>query len=99
MRFLASSACAMLVVAVPAFAQESQPATESAATAGGDIVVEGEKEDSKLDKVICKRERILGSRLGTTKVCRTRRQWEADSAQDRRDIEQVQSSRQTAGGN
>ncbi|QKG70193.1 hypothetical protein [Erythrobacter mangrovi] len=98
MRFLATSAAAILVVAAPVIAQESQPATDETAAVDKEIVVEGEKEDSKLDKVVCRTERIVGSRLATAKRCQTRRQWAADRAQDRRDIERIQNSRETAGG-
>lgn len=97
MRILASSAIALLVVSAPVVAQDSQPAADDTAATGQDAAVEGEKEDPDLDKVVCRSEKILGSRLGSTKRCQTRRQWEAERAADRRDIERVQNTRYKAG--
>jgi hypothetical protein len=92
MKFFAVPTLAALAFASPTTAQDSSaPAVE--APADGGIVVEGEKEDPDADKVVCKTERVLGSRLSTTKRCQTRRQWKAEQAANRQDVERVQNGR------
>lgn len=92
MKILVFPVLAAFALSSPGFAQEtSAPAADTPAAA--DIVVDGEKEDPQADKVICKTERTVGSRLNTTKRCLTRRQWEAERAANRQDIERVQSAR------
>jgi hypothetical protein len=69
-------------LAVPATAQtttvQSQPATQ-AATAKSDV-----------NKLICKRQEEIGSRLGAKKVCLTQKQWEERAQIDREDTERIQ---------
>lgn len=36
------------------------------------------------DKMICKRQKVTGSRLGGREVCKTRREWDQQSAEARR---------------
>ncbi|MEZ5680316.1 MAG: hypothetical protein R3E14_03365 [Erythrobacter sp.] len=88
---------AVRIAAISAVLLVVAPVQLSAQEAGSDsgakdptIVVEGEKEDPSLDKVICKRIRSTGSRLGESKECRTKRQWEAEKAQSRQQIEKAQ---------
>ena len=69
-------------------------------TAGGsvkdeNIVVEGEKEDPSLDKVICKTIKTTGSRLSQDRECKTKRQWEAGKAENRQQIEKAQNYKWT----
>jgi len=69
-----------VAVAVPAAAQttiQQQPA--QAATAKSDV-----------NKLVCKTEETIGSRLAAKKVCLTVQQWQDRAAQDRDQLERVQ---------
>lgn len=44
-------------------------------------------------QVICEKQEVLGSRLATRRVCKTRAQWADDRLQDRQEIEKVQMQR------
>lgn len=47
------------------------------------------------NKIVCRSKAAkIGSRLGATRECRTQREWDDISAQDRREVEKMQ-----AGGN
>lgn len=41
-------------------------------------------------KLICKRQRVLGSRLGSNKVCATRKQWDEDKRRAQQNVDQTQ---------
>lgn len=86
-------------VAGAALAQSAEPAAP-AKQADPDIVVSGQPEqvDPEMDKVVCRRDKAVGSRLNTKQVCKTQRQWTADKEQDRRDIDRIQANRPTSGG-
>ena len=67
-----------------ACAVEPAPAPQSAATAKG--------KQTDLDKVVCKAQDTLGTRLGARKVCMTVAQWQAyedDMKDQTRRIQQV----------
>lgn len=68
-----ASVALLLAAAAPAMAQDpaSDPATPTAKT-------------NPLDKIICRTEEGLGSRLNRKKVCMTVREWK-DQAQDSRE--------------
>lgn len=68
----------------------AQDAAPQKSDADETIVVEGEAEDPSLDKVVCKTVKSTGSRLGQSKECRTKRQWQAEKAQSRQQIEKAQ---------
>ncbi|QPC99331.1 hypothetical protein [Qipengyuania soli] len=57
------------------------------------IIVEGQQEDPQQDKIVCKTVKVIGSRVNTGKECKSRRQWTAEKAQNRQDLEKIQSSR------
>lgn len=42
------------------------------------------------NEVVCEKQKVLGSRLGTRRVCMTRAQWADLQLQDRQEIERVQ---------
>jgi len=44
-------------------------------------------------QVICEKQEVLGSRLATRRVCKTRAQWADDRLQDRQEVEKVQTQR------
>ena len=69
-----------IAVAMPAAAQTTvDPQPVPAPTAKTDV-----------NKLVCKREETLGSRLGAKKVCLTVQQWQDRAAQDRDQLERVQ---------
>lgn len=69
-----------VAVAMPAAAQTTvQPQPVQAPTANSDV-----------NKLICKKEEQIGSRLGAKKVCMTLEQWQARTSQDRDQLERVQ---------
>jgi hypothetical protein len=69
-----------LGVAMPAVSKTTvQPQPVQAATAKSDV-----------NKLICKKEEEIGSRLGAKKVCLTLEQWQARTSEDRQQLERVQ---------
>jgi hypothetical protein len=49
------------------------------------------------NEVVCIREPVIGSRVNTTRVCRTRSEWAEIRRQYRQNIERAQSNRPSAG--
>lgn len=45
------------------------------------------------DKIICRSEQSIGSRLAKTKRCMTAREWAAEKATNKQDIERIQANR------
>jgi Flp pilus assembly protein CpaB len=84
----ALSALLIFVSAAPlAVAEGSSPPAGSAQAKAVD-----KRSDDQT--VVCKREDVTGSRLGATKVCHTRAEWEAQAAEARSAIDRVQQSPQ-----
>ncbi len=75
-----AAAAAGLLVSAPA-------AAETAAAASS------QKPADKSSEVVCERQEITGSRLGTRRICLTRAQWAERRLQDRQEVEKVQTSR------
>lgn len=68
------------------------------ATAGLSVAVHAEDADQKADKnnpdkLICRSEPVLGSRLAKNKRCMTKAQWDEDRRQTRMQLEQNQATR------
>lgn len=49
------------------------------------------------NEMVCVREQVLGSRLGSKKICRTRAEWADQRLQDRQELERVQMRRGAKG--
>lgn len=81
---VAVAAVTLAGFAVPAFAQSDQPAGAPAAESGAD------RDSSQL---ICQKQEITGSRLGTKRICKTRAQWADFQLQERQQVEKVQVQR------
>lgn len=79
-----AAAAAGLLVSAPSVAQ-APAASASAATS--------QKATDKGNEMVCERQPITGSRLGTRKVCMTRAQWADLKLQDRQEIEKAQTRR------
>jgi hypothetical protein len=45
------------------------------------------------NQIVCEREEVTGSRIGTKRVCMTRGQWAEQRRNDRMEIERVQTQR------
>ena len=49
--------------------------------------------DPKLNEVVCQKQEVIGSRLGTKRVCKTRAEWADARLQDRQELDRVQTQR------
>jgi len=77
-----------LLICAPAFGQTAAPAPAPApATAA----------PSYMNEVVCEKQQVLGSRLQSKRVCRTRAEWADLKNQDRMDLEQKQHQRYMRG--
>ncbi len=47
----------------------------------------------KLNEVVCQKQEVLGSRLGSKRVCKTRAEWAVDQREDRQSIDKIQIER------
>jgi hypothetical protein len=76
-----ASLAVLLATTAPALAQTAAPAQPQTAAPAP---------KNPLDKVVCKTEETMGSRLGAHRVCATVREWQ-DQAQENRDaVEKIQ---------
>ena len=59
------------------------------------VVVNDATEEKGLDpnRIVCRREEVLGSRVQSRRVCRTAAEWEAKQLEDRQSIERSQTVR------
>ena len=83
---------ALLVAATPpamARSPEATPPSSTRTTDSGTTETYGEGSD----KVICKREKVSGSRVTAKKVCQTAAQWERQRRDDQMMAEKVQGAR------
>lgn len=55
------------------------------------IVVKGK--DTDPNRMVCRREKVTGSRLATRKTCMTAAQWENMRAQNKQDLDRIQANR------
>lgn len=79
--FMSGAIALVLLAAVPAQAGEPAPTAKP------------EAKDDQLNKVVCRRVEVIGTRLSAKKVCRTQAQWDADAATNRQDLERSQTQR------
>lgn len=70
----------------PVSAQAADTASPSASPAQNEASLE-------TDKLICRKEKLIGTRLGSTRICLTSAQWAAKRAEERRSLERVQTNR------
>lgn len=83
-------ATALLVTAIPAAAQDSTSPTPVPQ------VLNSAKTD--VNKIVCKKQEQIGSRLGAKKVCLTVKEWQDRAAEDRVETERIQQSTATRSG-
>lgn len=82
LRYIAAAA---LIIPAPALAQivfQDSPATTAAPTKGG--------QKSDVDKVECRMQDTLGSRLQAHKVCMTKQQWWQAEQDNKRKVQELQ---------
>ena len=72
-------------------------ATAQVPGGGGTPVVGSAADAPAQDKVICRTAKIIGSRLKTSPICKTAKQWEADQLEQRRAVEKGQNQRTLKG--
>ena len=53
--------------------------------------------DSKEEKVICKTEKVTGSRTKTKRICMTEQEWAQLAAETRKDVDDLSRNRQLGG--
>jgi hypothetical protein len=72
----------LIAVAAPAVAQTAAPPPPPTANAA--------PKQNPLDKVICRTEDTVGSRLGAHRVCATLREWQDQEQENREALEKIQ---------
>lgn len=86
----------MLAAGGAAWAAEPSAAPAAAPAAASPITVTGAKEDLKdPDQVVCRKETDTGSRIKSTKVCMSRRQWAEQGREASRSIGSMSSAQGT----
>jgi hypothetical protein len=71
-----------VLICAPAFADPTPPAP---------------KKGQDPNEIICEKQEVVGSRLATRRVCRTRAEWADLRLQDRQEVEKVQVRRGMSG--
>ena len=87
-----AAACA-LSLASAAVAQPSPEANAAASAASKPAAASAASNKGDPNRRICRAVVSTGSRLGKAKICKTAREWEEQSAEDRRALEKMQISR------
>jgi hypothetical protein len=94
------SEVAMLRFAFLAAAGISLAVPAAAQTTTVDVrPVQAPTANSDVNKLICKKQEEIGSRLGAKKVCLTQKQWQERALIDREDTERIQQNTGTRSGN
>jgi len=81
-KLLITTAASLLVGAVPAFAQGTQPAQQQPAKPAKDP-----------NEIVCEKQEVIGSRLNFQKICKTRAEWAEERRSSRMDLEKTQVQR------
>ena len=74
------------LICAPAFGQTAAPAPAPAPAT-----------PSHMNEVVCEKQQVLGSRLQSKRVCRTRAEWADLKNQDRQNLEQRQTQKPMKG--
>lgn len=83
---MAFAAVLLVGIASPSSAEESAAAPAAAQAPPKSSIADP-------DKVICEKQTVVGSRLATKRVCKTRAQWADERLQERQEVERVQTRR------
>ena len=87
--------CASLAAALMAGASASAVA-QAPAAAPAQATANAKPADNA-NEMVCQKQEVIGTRLGTKKVCKTRAEWADARTQDRHELERVQVQRGSAG--
>jgi invasion protein IalB len=82
--FALAASAAGLLASTPAAAETAAAAAPTAT---------GQKAADPNNEVVCEKQEITGSRLGTRRICLTRAKWAERRLQDRQEIEKAQTNR------
>lgn len=88
---------ASLAFASPAFAFTDPPANGAEATAPAENVAQV-KPAKDPNRMICRREKEIGSRLNAKKTCMTAREWEEQRQTQAVEVDKIQKARPLNGG-
>jgi hypothetical protein len=83
-KLLITTAASLLIGAAPAIGQSTSPAQQQPGKPAKDP-----------NEVVCEKQEVIGSRLASQKVCKTRAEWAEQRRQDRMDVDKVQTLRGT----
>ena len=83
----AISAIALVAVSGPASAQQA------ASPPAGQAPAQDPKTRDHMNEVVCQKQEVIGSRLATKRICKTRAEWADHQLQDRQGIEKIQVNR------
>ena len=53
--------------------------------------------DPRMNEVVCQKQEVIGSRLATKRVCKTRAEWADARLEDRRAVDKIQTERSMPG--
>jgi hypothetical protein len=88
MRRLIAAACVLACIPVgAALASEEEEAAPTEAVAAATSAKASKNRD---DEIVCRSERLTGSRVVRARFCLTRREWRELSEKARRDVEAIQ---------
>ena len=80
-----------LVASAAALLASAPAAAETAAAAAP--AATGQKAADPNNEVVCEKQEITGSRIGSRRICMTRAKWAERRLQDRQEIEKAQTNR------
>jgi len=84
---------ALLIASIATLTVSSALADPPASSAPSAVATQPASATNDGDKMVCRSKAAkIGSRLGATRECRTQREWDAISAQDRHEIQKMQST-------
>ncbi|PZT90627.1 MAG: hypothetical protein DI637_03340 [Citromicrobium sp.] len=74
--------------------ESNEKGARASETASEERLVAG----SNKEKVVCRRDKVIGSRMTAKRVCKTARQWEIERMEQRQTVERGQNQRTLSGG-
>ena len=89
---IASAALALPVCASAGNPKEAKPIPE------GKDVVANPGQTAPEEKVICRRDKVIGSRLAAKSICKTQAEWDHEQREQRQTIERGQQQRTYSDG-
>jgi hypothetical protein len=82
-KLMITTAAALLIGPAPALAQTSPPAQQAA------------KPAKDPNEIICEKQEVIGTRLASEKICKTRAEWAEERRASRMSVEKTQTQRGT----